>query len=113
MRPRGLEHGQGASTDQLPFELGERREDAEHEEAGRRGSVDLRALAGEHPQGHASVRQVLHCVDQMGEVAVETVEFQTTSPSLFLRAPKQLSNAYGDLFRERFPQLTEVRFATR
>ena len=55
-------------------ELGQRREDAEHEAAGRGGSVDLRALAGEHPQAHAAGRQVLYGVDQVGEVAAETVE---------------------------------------
>ena len=33
-RPRGLESGQGAFTDQLPLEVGQRHEDAEHEAAG-------------------------------------------------------------------------------
>ena len=47
-RPRGREPGQGAFADQFPLELGQRREDAEHEAAGRRGGVDLRALPGEH-----------------------------------------------------------------
>ena len=51
--PGGLEPGRGAFADQLPLELGQRREDAEHESAGRGGGVDLRALAGEHPQAHA------------------------------------------------------------
>ena len=41
--PRGREPGQGAFADQLPLELGQRREDAEHEAAGG-GGVDLRAL---------------------------------------------------------------------
>ena len=45
-RPRGREPGQGAFADQLPLELGQRREDAEHEAAGG-GGVDLRALPGE------------------------------------------------------------------
>ena len=72
--PGGLEPGHGAFTDQLPLELGQRREDAEHEAAGRGGGVDLRALAGEHPQAHAAGGQVLHGVDQMGEVAAEAVE---------------------------------------
>ena len=54
------------SPDQLPFELGQCREDAEHEAAGRRGGVDMRALTGEHPQAHAAGRQILHGVDQMG-----------------------------------------------
>ena len=75
LRPRGLESGQGAFTDQLPVKLGLRREDAEHEAAGRRGGVDLRALTGEHPQTHAAGGEVLHGVDEMGEVAAETVEF--------------------------------------
>ena len=35
--------------------------------AGRGRGVDLRALAGEHPQAHAAGGQVLHGVDQMGE----------------------------------------------
>ena len=34
----------GAFADQLPLELGQRREDAEHEAAGGSGGVDLRAL---------------------------------------------------------------------
>ena len=73
-RPRGREPGQGAFTDQLPLELGQRREDAKHEATGRRGGVDLRALPGEHPQAHAAGRQVLHGVDQVGEVSAEAVE---------------------------------------
>ena len=36
--------------------------------------VDLRPVAGEHPQAHAAGRQVLHGVDQVGEVAAEPVE---------------------------------------
>ena len=74
LRPRGREPGQGAFADQLPLELGQRREDAEHEADGRRGGVDLRALPGEHPQAHAAGRQVLHGVDQVGEDAAEAVE---------------------------------------
>ena len=56
------------------LELGQRREDAEHEPPGGGGGVDLCALPGEHPQAHAAVRQVLHGVDQVGEVAAEAVE---------------------------------------
>ena len=67
--------GQGAFADQLPFELGQRRENAEHEAAFRGGGVDLRALTGRYPQTHAAGREILHGVDQMGEVAAETVEF--------------------------------------
>ena len=58
-RPRGLEPGQGAFADQLPLELGQGREGAEHETAGGGGGVDLRALAGEHPQAHAAGGQVM------------------------------------------------------
>ena len=65
-RPRGREPGQGAFADQLPLELGQRREDAEHEAAGGAGGVDLCALPGEHPHAHAAGRQVLHSVDQVG-----------------------------------------------
>ena len=72
--PRGLEPGHSAFADQLPLELGQRREDAEHEAAARGRGVDLRALAGEHPQAHAAGRQVLHGVDQVGEVPAEAVE---------------------------------------
>ena len=73
-RARGREPGPGAFADQLPLELGQRREDAEHEAAGGGGGVDLRALPGEHPQAHAAGREVLHGVDQVGEGAAEAVE---------------------------------------
>ena len=73
-RPRGREPGPGAFADQLPLELGQRREDAEHEAAGGGGGVDLRALPGEHPQAHAAGRQGLHGVDQVSEGAAEAVE---------------------------------------
>ena len=39
------------------------------------GGIDLRALTREHPQTHAAGGEVLHGVDQMGEVTAETVEF--------------------------------------
>ena len=32
-------------------------------------------MTGEHPQAHVTGREILHGVDQMGEVAAETVEF--------------------------------------
>ena len=64
-----LSPGHGAFADQLPLELGQRREDAEHEAAGRGRGVDLRPVAGEHPQAHPASRQVLHGVDEMGEVS--------------------------------------------
>ena len=59
--PCGLEPGH-ALADQLPLELGPRREDAEHEAAGRGRGVDLRPLAGEHSQARAARRQILHGV---------------------------------------------------
>ena len=55
-RPRRREPGQGAFADQLPLELGQRREDAEHEASGGGGGIDLRALPGEHPLAHAADR---------------------------------------------------------
>ena len=42
LRPRGREPGSGAFADQLPLELGQRREDAEYEATGGGGGVDLR-----------------------------------------------------------------------
>ena len=45
-----------------------------NEAPGRGRGVDLRPVAGEHPQAHAAGRQVLHGVDQVGEVAAEAVE---------------------------------------
>ena len=57
--PCGLEPGHGAFADQLPLELGQRREDAEHEPAGRGSNtvqdlsargVGLRVLAGQVAQ---------------------------------------------------------------
>ena len=73
-RPRGREPGQGAFADQLPLELGQRREDPEHEASGGGSGVDLRALPGEHLSARAAGRQVLHGVDQVGEGAAEAVE---------------------------------------
>ena len=63
------------APDQLPFELGQRREDAEHEAAGCDGTVDLCTLTGEHPQAHAAGGELLHGLDLMGEIAAEKVEF--------------------------------------
>ena len=67
---RSLEPGPGAFPDQLPLELGERREDARTHEAGgrprcwcRSACPGRRAPAGP-PRGPG--RQVLHRVDQMG-----------------------------------------------
>ena len=77
LRPRAraaLSPARVRSRISSPLELGQRREDAEYEAAGRGGGVDLRALAGEHPQAHLASRQVLHGVDQMGQVTAEAVE---------------------------------------
>ena len=55
-----------AHPDQLPLELGQRHEDAEHEAAGRGRGVDLRPVDGEHPLTHPAGRQVLRRVNQDG-----------------------------------------------
>ena len=73
-RPRGREPGPGAFADQLPLELSQRREDAEHEAAGGGGGVDLRALPSEHLSAHVAGRQGLHGVDQVNEGAAEAVK---------------------------------------
>ena len=52
----------------------------QHEAAARGRGVDLRALAGEHPQAHAASRQVLHGVDQVGEVPAESHVSDRFSP---------------------------------
>ena len=44
--------------------------------------IDLRALAGEHPQAHAAGRQVLYGIDHVGEVAAETVELPACGKSV-------------------------------
>ena len=70
----GLESRQGALADQFTFELRQGRKDAEDEAAGWRCRVDLRALARQHPQADAAVRQFLHDADEMVQVASEAVE---------------------------------------
>ena len=90
--PGSLEPGPGAFPDQLLLELGQRREDAEHEAAGRGRGVDLRPLAGEHPQAHLAGRQVLHGVDQMGEVAAKAVELPDDEQVV---VPERSQAAYG------------------
>ena len=82
---RSCNHAKASTQDQLPFELGQRREDAEHEAAGRGGAVDLRALTGEHPQAHAAGGEVLHGVDQMGKIATETVDRAGTRRRVVVR----------------------------
>ena len=46
----------------------------EHEAVDRGRGVDLRALTGEHSHAHATPRQVLHGIDQVGERPAEAVE---------------------------------------
>ena len=76
----------GAFADQLPLALGQRGEDAEHEAAGRGRGVDLRALAGEHPQAHAAV------LTRWARLRPRRSSFQTTSTSPFRRTRRQLSS---------------------
>jgi hypothetical protein len=66
--------GLGPLDDQLALELGQRREDAEHQPAVRGGGVDARSLADEDAQPHAAPGQPVHEVDQVTEVAPEPVE---------------------------------------
>src|SRR3546814_14829027 len=47
---------------------------AEHHPARWRRGVDLRALAGEHPQTDTAIRQILHRADQVGGRSAEPVE---------------------------------------
>ena len=90
--PCGLEPGHGAFPDQLPLDLGQRREDAEHEPAGRGSNTvqdlsargeGLRVLAGQGAQiGHH---------DQMSQIAAEAVELPDHETSPFRRTRRQLS----------------------
>ena len=93
-RPRGREPGPGAFADQLPFELGQRREDAEHEAAGRRGGVDLRALpvstSRPTPRGD---RSCTVGVDQVGAGAAEAIELPVQSARTQLSNPGWSSRA--------------------
>ena len=50
------------------------------------------ALTGEHPQAHAAGGEGLHGVDQMGEVAAETVEFPDHQYIAFPQGGKHLSS---------------------
>ena len=75
-------------TPKLPFELGQRREDAEHEAAGRRGGVNLRALAGEHPQADGACTVLI----RWARLRPRRSSFQTTSTSPGRSARTQLSS---------------------
>ena len=92
--PCGLEPSHGAFADQLPLELGQRCEDAEHEAAGRERGDDLRALAGKHPQAHAAGGQVRSCtvLTRWARLRPRRSSFQTTSTSPVRRARRQLSS---------------------
>ena len=72
--PRGIEPRHGAFADQLSLELGQRAKMPNTRRAACGRGVDLRALADEHAQVHAAARQVVHGVDQVGEVPAESVE---------------------------------------
>jgi hypothetical protein len=72
---RGGESRDRALPDQLALELGERREDAEHQLAGGGRGVDRGALPGEHPQADAACIEVVHDVDEVTQVAAESIEF--------------------------------------
>ena len=70
-----LESGEGALADQFALELRQGGEDAEDEAAGRGCRVDLRALACQHAQADAAVRQFLHDIHQVVQVAPEAIQF--------------------------------------
>src|SRR3546814_10114049 len=54
----------GALADHIPLKLRQCGKNAEHHPARWRRGVDLRALAGEHPQTDTAIRQILHRADQ-------------------------------------------------
>src|SRR3546814_12028923 len=64
----------GALADHIPLKLRQCGKNAEHHPARWRRGVDLRALAGEHPQTDTAIRQILHRADQVGERSAEPVE---------------------------------------
>ena len=70
----GRQAGAGALDDQLALELGQRREDAEHQAAVRGRGAEVGALPGQHLEAHATPGQVMDGVDQVAEVAAETVQ---------------------------------------
>lgn len=71
--------GPGAFGDQVAFELGECREDVEHEPAVRGAGVDLGAGAGEHAETDATPVQVVDERDEVFQVAAEAVELRDAS----------------------------------
>ena len=68
-RTGGRKAGSPALGDELPLELGERSEDAEHKFAGGCRRVDRRALAGEHAQADSAGGEIMHRVDQVAKIA--------------------------------------------
>src|SRR3546814_8288482 len=64
----------GALADHIPLKLRQCGKNAEHHPARWRRGVDLRALAGEHPQTNTAIRQILHRADKVGERSAEPVE---------------------------------------
>jgi hypothetical protein len=73
-RAGGCESGDRAFPDQLELELRERREDAEHQFAGRGRGVDCGSLSGQHAQSDAAGIEVMHDVNEVAQVATETIE---------------------------------------
>jgi len=66
--------GNGTLTDQLTLELGQGGEDAEGKPPVRRRGVDLRAGAGQHLQPNTACAQILDRVDQVTQVAAQSVK---------------------------------------
>ena len=73
-RARGGQAGPGALADQLALELGQRREDAEHQPAGRRWWCRSPPPAGEDSQPHAALGELVDEIDEVAQVAPEPVE---------------------------------------
>jgi hypothetical protein len=63
-----------ALADKFALELGERREDAEHQFAGGGRRIDRRALSGEHAKANAARIKVMHDVDEVSQIASEAIE---------------------------------------
>ena len=72
--PRRRQAGDRALGDECALELGQGGKNPEHQLAGRGGGVDRGALAGEHLQAHAAGGKVVHGVDQVAQVAAQTIE---------------------------------------
>src|ERR1019366_376639 len=54
--------------------IGQSREDPEHRLTGGGRGIDRGALAGQHPEANAPLRQIVDHVDQVAEVTAESVE---------------------------------------